>query len=117
MTADTRRAATPADWAKALDRAKTAGVIAYTVAGDPRRWFVTSGSAPGTGYLVEVQPGQAPQCQCRAAEHEIPYCLHRAAVLDRLGLLPRAEEPADRPLTLEQHRARMARASADLFGD
>ena len=116
MTAETRRAATPADWAKALDRAKTAGVIAYTVAGEPRRWFATSGSTPGAGYLVTVEPGQAPQCQCRAAEHDLPYCLHRAAVLDRLGLLPRAEEPADKPLTIEEHRALLAKAHEDLFG-
>lgn len=116
MTATTARAATPADWAKALDRAKAQGVTCYTVAGDPRRWFVTSGSTPGTGYLVEVQPGRAPTCQCRAAEHDLPYCLHRAAVLDRLGLLPRAEDAADKPLTIEEHRARMAKAHEDLFG-
>lgn len=115
MTATTARAATPADWAKALDRAKSQGVTCYTVAGDPRRWFVTSGSTPGAGYLVAVEPGQAPQCQCKGAEHH-DYCLHRAAVLDRLGLLPRVEEPVDKPLTLEQHRARMAKAHEDLFG-
>ena len=93
MAQQAPRTATPERWAKALERARGAGLVAYNLAQDPRHWFVTSSSIPGSGYTVSVVAGMAPTCLCAAGEHD-PVCQHRALILDKLGLLPRVVSPA-----------------------
>ncbi len=93
MAARAPRTATPERWAKALERARAHGLIVYNLAQDPRHWFVTSASIPGSGYTVSVIAGMPVTCLCAAAEFD-PVCQHRALILDKLGLLPRAEAPA-----------------------
>src|SRR5688572_30235224 len=114
MTATTSRTAAPRRWQDALERATSAGIVAFNVAGDPQVWFVTSNSAPGTGYLVTIRRGESPSCQCRAGEFD-PVCQHRAVVLSRLGMLPRATSAptSDREEVVRWGR----RAKAELIED
>ncbi len=79
----------PVRWQRAKERADTGGVQVFCVGGDPRVWAVTSASCPGAAYIVEIRPDAAPTCQCKAAtKKNDPICVHRAAVLHRLGMLP-----------------------------
>ncbi len=120
--ATTRRPATPARWAAALDRARANGLHAFNIAGDPRFWFVTSGTTPGAGYTVSIIAGLAPTCLCPAGAHD-PVCQHRALILDRLGLLPRppalvAAAAPFVPRIIERAKSPAVKAAlADLYGD
>ena len=118
QAAPTRRTASPEKWAASLARAHAAGLVAYNVAGDPRHWFVTSGSTPGAGYLVAVHAGETPTCFCKGAEFH-DYCQHRALVLDRLGLLPRPRpEIVAAPVpAIAALKDRGRQALRDLYGD
>jgi len=79
----------PVRWQLAQERADAGGVQAFCLGGDPRVWAVTSASCPGAAYIVEIRPDAAPTCQCKAAtKGGDPICVHRAAVLHRLGMLP-----------------------------
>ena len=111
------RVATPERWRDALDRARMNGLVARCVAGDPRHWFVSSGTVPGSGYLVSLRPAEEPSCLCQAARNDDPVCQHRALVLDRLGLLPRVRPAAGRLDDLAALRDRRWQALADLYGD
>ncbi len=119
--APTRRTATPETWAAALERARANELVAYNVAGDPRNWFVSSAGTPGAGYLVGVERSAPPSCMCKGSQfHDV--CVHRALVLDRLGLLPRPRaavvEAPDAPSPeLLALRERGRKAERELFGD
>jgi hypothetical protein len=110
MTA-TRRTATAEKWAESLNRAQANGL-----AGNPCHWFVTSGSAPGAGYSVTIEPGQALSCGCKGAQY-LDYCQHRAIVLDRLGMLPKPVKASVSVEDLAAIRERGRRAMAELFED
>ena len=125
--APTRRTASPETWAAALERARAHGLVAYNVAGDPRNWFVTSASLPGAGYLVGVERAAPASCMCRGSQFN-DVCLHRALVLDRLGLLPRprptvvdvpdtAATPDAPSPALVALREKGRQARRDLYGD
>ena len=114
--ARTPRTATPERWAQALERARAEGLVSYCIGGDPRHHFVTSGTATGTGYLVNIVAGLPTSCLCPAGEHD-PVCKHRALILDKLGMLPAAPaRPAATVPDLDAARARKAAAMADLYG-
>ncbi len=105
-----------------MERARAHGLVAYNVAGDPRNWFVTSASLPGAGYLVGVERAAPASCMCKGSQfHDV--CVHRALVLERLGLLPRprpavVEAPAaPSPTALDAIRERGRQAKRELFGD
>lgn len=90
MSATTVQPATANDWERALSRA--AGLQAFTINGDPGEWFITSGTANASGYVVKVTRfGMRPwaTCQCQGAER-YEACKHRALVFSRLGILPTA---------------------------
>jgi hypothetical protein len=53
--------------------------------GDYRYWAVSSQSDPSVAYEVTMLDGDL-LCSCRASEF-LPYCKHRALVLDALGAL------------------------------
>ncbi len=108
-------------WAAALDRARANGLHAFNIGGDARFWFVTSASTSGSGYTVSVIAGLAPTCLCKAGEHD-PVCMHRALILDRLGLLPRvaparAAAPSLPPVNMAELQERKRAAIAAVYGD
>lgn len=113
LQAPTRRTATPARWAQALERAQAEGLRSYCIGGDPRHHFVTSGTATGTGYLVNVVAGMPTSCLCPAGDFD-PVCKHRALILDKLGMLPAV--PVTPVRDLDAMRARRDAAMSDLYG-
>ncbi len=111
--APTHRTATPERWAKALERAKAEGLLYYCIGGDPRHHFVTSGTATGNYYLVNVIAGMPTTCLCPAGERD-PVCKRRALILDKLGMLPAA--PVAPVRDLDAMRARRAAAMSGIYG-
>ncbi len=117
------RLATPERWAAALARAKSNNLRLFVLGGDARFWAVTSATRPGVAYTVSVVPGQPVNCICEAGRNGDPVCQHKAAVLDRLGLLPRPPAPAAAPVPfvpriIERPKSPATRAAlAALYGD
>jgi hypothetical protein len=92
MTVTTMRTVTPLDtWRRMAKKAAKERLRAYRLNGDPRYWVVSSSSEPDTAYEVTVHDGDL-LCSCRASEF-LPYCKHRALVLDELGAL-HEQQPA-----------------------
>ncbi len=117
------RAATPERWAAALARARANHLALFVLGGDARFWAVTSATKPGVAYTVSVVPGQSVNCICDAGRHGDPVCQHKAAVLDRLGLLPRPPAPVIAPAPfppriVERPKSPAVRAAlAAIYGD
>ncbi|RIK46005.1 MAG: hypothetical protein DCC58_04635 [Chloroflexi bacterium] len=80
-----------ATWRRMAGKAEKEGLRAYRLNGDPRFWAVSSATNPGVAYEVTVLDGEL-LCSCRASEF-LPYCKHRALVLDALGALDPVEAP------------------------
>ncbi len=97
------RVATPERWAAALARARANRLTLFVLGGDARFWAVSSSSKPGVAYTVSVVPGQPVNCICEAGRAGDPVCQHKAAVLDRLGMLPRPPAPAATPSGQDGH--------------
>ncbi len=85
------RRATPERWQAALKRALEAGVQIRQLAGSGA-WVATSATDPAVAYLVNAQ-----SCECQAAEHGDPVCLHRAMYWNAVGVLDLEPEPAAAP--------------------
>ncbi len=79
-----------ATWHRMVEKAAHEGLHAYRLNGDPRYWVVSSASEPGVAYEVTALDGDL-LCTCRASQF-LPYCKHRAMVLDALGALD--DQPA-----------------------
>jgi hypothetical protein len=92
MTVTEMRTVTPlATWLRMKQKALKEGLRAYRLNGDPRYWAVTSQSRPDIAYEVTMLDGDL-LCSCRASEF-LPYCKHRALVLDELGALQLYDRP------------------------
>ncbi len=117
------RVATPKRWAAALARARSNGLRLFVLGGDARFWAVTSATRPGVAYTVSVVPGQPVNCICEAGQHGDEVCMHRAAVLDRLGLLPQPPAPVASPVPfvpriIERPKSPAVTAAlAEIYGD
>jgi hypothetical protein len=86
MTVTRMMTVTPlATWLRLAGKAEKEGLRAYRLNGDPRYWAVSSASSPDVAYEVTVLDGDL-LCTCRASEF-LPYCKHRALVLDELDAL------------------------------
>lgn len=86
MTVTEMKTMTPlATWQRMARKAELEHLRAFKLNGDPRYWVVTSSSDRGTAYEVTVHDGDL-ICSCRASEF-LPYCKHRALVLQALGAL------------------------------
>ncbi len=89
----------------------------------PERWAAALARANGIAYTVSVVPGQPVNCICEAGRNGDPVCQHKAAVLDRLGLLPRPVAPVAAaapfvPRIIERAKSPAVKAAlADLYGD
>ncbi len=70
------------------------GLRGYRLNGDKRSWAVTSHSMDEVAYEVTILDGDL-LCTCRASMF-LPYCKHRALVLEHLQLLE--GEVRDRPI-------------------
>jgi hypothetical protein len=92
MTVTEMRTVTPlATWLRMKQKALKEGLRAYRLNGDPRFWAVTSQSRPDIAYEVTMLDGDL-LCSCRASEF-LPYCKHRALVLEELGALQLYDRP------------------------
>jgi len=90
MTVTALSTVTPLDtWRRMAAKAVKEHLRAYRLNGDPRYWVVSSSSEPNTAYEVTVYDSDL-LCSCRASEF-LPYCKHRALVLDELGALDTSE--------------------------
>ena len=90
MTVTALRTVTPLDtWRRMAAKALKQRLRAYRLNGDPRYWVVSSSSEPSTVYEVTVYDSDL-LCSCRASEF-LPYCKHRALVLEELGALETSE--------------------------
>ena len=65
-------------WARALNRAKSAGIQVVSL--DHERFVVTSATVPGIAYVSTETA-----CGCPAAQRGDSVCLHRAAVRDQMA--------------------------------
>jgi hypothetical protein len=74
-------------WARALDRAKSAGIQVVSL--DQERFVVTSATVPGIAYIATPTT-----CGCIAAQRGDTVCLHRAAVKNIIGDRPEPRPPA-----------------------
>ncbi len=95
QTTQTRRPVrrvTPERWQAALKRALEAGVQIRQLAGSGA-WVATSATDPTAAYLVNGQ-----SCECQAAEHGDPVCLHRAMYWNAVGVLDLEPEPTAAPV-------------------
>ncbi len=88
-----RRAATPARWRAALNRARSEGVEVRQLVGSGG-WIATSGTNPRAAYELDVTAGIPHGCACPAAAHDDPVCKHRAAYWIALGILDPERIPA-----------------------
>jgi len=87
-----QRAASPARWQAALDRALTSGVQVRQLAGSGA-WIATSATDPAIAYELAITDGIAHGCSCKAGEFGDPVCCHRAAYYHAAGLLDPEPEP------------------------
>src|SRR5690348_7755106 len=94
MVTTTRRrvtAASPARWAKALERAIAEGVQVRQLA-TSGVWVATSGTQAGLAYVVTGDG-----CECRAAAEGDAVCKHRALFWYLMGILDRPEPEPPTP--------------------
>jgi hypothetical protein len=85
-------------WRRMARKAASEGLHAYRLNGDKRSWAVTSHSMDEVAYEVTILDGDL-LCTCRGSMF-LPYCKHRALVLEHLKLLD--SEAEDRPIVPER---------------
>ncbi len=88
------RAATPARWQAALERAIAGGVQVRQL-NTSGAWIATSSSDGASAYEIGVVGGVARSCTCAAGEYGDPVCCHRAAYYRHVGLLDLIEGPCE----------------------
>jgi len=86
------RAATPARWQKALQRALDGQVQVRQLAGSGA-WIATSASDGSTAYELEITGEIAHGCSCLAGLNGDPVCLHKAMYYHQIGALDLDPEP------------------------
>ncbi len=86
------RAATPARWQKALQRALDGQVQVRQLAGSGA-WIATSATDPSTAYEVAITGEIAHGCSCLAGLNGDPVCLHKAMYYHQIGALDLHPEP------------------------
>ena len=100
-TASRSRTASPARWARAVERAIAEGVTVRQLA-TSGIWVASSGTDADTCYALTTH-----ECECYAGAHADEVCKHRAALRVRLGMLTApvvAIEPVAAPVVEPEHR-------------
>jgi hypothetical protein len=90
------RQASPARWAKAVQRAIAENIEVRQV-NATGMWTASSGSDPKLAYVLEVVAGVVRSCSCPAGEFGDPCCKHAAKFYIDAGLLdpePEGSPPA-----------------------
>ena len=85
-TRTTNRAASPARWQAAAQRAVAEQVQVLQLSGSGQ-WIATSGSDASTAYELDITGAIAHGCTCLAGLNGDPVCKHRAAYYLGIGAL------------------------------